>query len=160
MPDKQLKAMIDTNLYERIFKYDLQRILELIGREKILVYGCKTIRDELRNIPKSVRFEGKSYRGQLLSLYDDLVGKHSFPVENVAESLAMEYWEEYKGGVPKRKIFPDFLIVSTATIHNLDIIVSGDERTMKSGPAKKAYDIANRNNGFTTPRFISINELF
>lgn len=159
MPSQRLRVMIDTNVYERLFKYDLERILQLVENEKISVYGCRTIRDELREIPRSVLIDGKSYRKLLLSIYDDLIGKHSYPVETIAESIAEGYWKEYRGGVPKRKIFPDFLIVAISTIHRLDIIVSGDERTMKSDPAKKAYYTINHKNGFTTPKFISLEEL-
>ena len=153
------RVLIDTNVYEKLYEYDLARVYALIESGKIIVYGCKVVRDELREIPPSVRVDGKSYRNQLLLLYGDLVGKHSFPVESVIEFLAEEYWKEYNGGIPKRKIFSDFLIVATASIHKLDIIVSNDERSMKSNPAVKAYDKANQINSFSTPRFISIEEL-
>jgi hypothetical protein len=76
--------------------------------------------------------------------------------------LAEEYWKDYKsnkGGTSKRKIFPDFLIVAVATIHWLDIVVSEDNKTMKSRIALKAYNKINKEKKFNTPKFISLNEL-
>ena len=154
-----LRAMFDTNVYEVLYREDLSRLFELIKSRKLLVYGCKVIRDELREIPKSARVNGKSYRGLLLSIYDDLTKNHVYPVESVVEVLAGEYWRAYKGGVPKRKLWPDFLIVAVASIHGLDIIVSEDNRTMKSMPAARAYGKANKKNGLETPRFISLKEV-
>ncbi|MBI4045167.1 MAG: type II toxin-antitoxin system VapC family toxin [Candidatus Diapherotrites archaeon] len=153
------RVLIDTNVYEKLYEYDLDRIYGLIESGRIIVYGCKVVRDELREIPPSVRVNGKSYRNQLLSLYDDLVGKHSLPTESIIEFLAEEYWKEYAGGISKRKIFSDFLIVATASIHKLDIIVSNDGHSMKSNPAIKAYDKSNQVNGFVTPKFVSIEKL-
>jgi len=159
MQRPQIRAILDTNVYEYLYKYDLARIDRLIEKGELVVYGCKVIRDELREIPREFKADGKSYRNILLGIYDTIIGEHSFPVEKIIEVLAEEYWVEYAGGVAKRKLFPDFLIVATATIHNLDIIVSQDDRTMKSNPARKAYEKANQRNGFETPRFISLKEL-
>lgn len=156
---EQLRAMLDTNTYEILYKKDLQQILNLIESNCLIVYGCKVIRNELRNIPKTLSIEGKSYRQIMLAIYDKLTKNHDYPVESLAETLAHEYWKAYKGGVPKRKIFPDFLIVAISTIHRLDIIVSEDEKTMKSRPAINAYTQVNSQKELQTPRFIKIEEL-
>jgi predicted nucleic acid-binding protein len=156
---KTLRAMLDTNVYAFLYEKDFPRITKLVEEKKLVVYGCKIIRNELREIPKSAKVEGKSYRNKMLSIYDSLTKRHSVPVEKLVEILASEYWKNYKGGTSKRKIFSDFLIVAAATIHKLDIIVSEDESTMKSEPAIKAYDEANKKNGFKTPKFIEIEKL-
>jgi len=154
-----LRAMLDTNTYEILYRKNLPQILNLIESNYLIVYGCKTIRDELREIPKNLSVEGRSYRQILLAIYDKITKNHSYPVESLAETLAEEYWKAYKGGVAKRKIMPDFLIVAIATIHRLDIIVSEDEKTMKSGPALRAYKQVNTQKELQTPRFIKIEEL-
>ena len=154
-----LRAMFDTNTYEVLYEKDLPQLLELVESNFLIVYGCKVIRDELREIPKSLTVEGKSYRQTLLAIYDQITKNHSYPLESLSETLAEEYWQAYKGGVAKRKMIPDFLIVAIATIHRLDIIVSEDERTMKSRPAIAAYKRVNGQKELQTPRFIRIEEL-
>ncbi len=154
-----LRAMLDTNTYEVLYKKDPLPVARLVKSGRLIVYGCKAIRDELREIPTTVRVGGKSYRNMLLSLYDEFTENHSCPLESLAETLAEEYWQAYKGGVAKRKMMPDFLIVAIATIHRLDIIVSGDEKTMKSGPALRAYKQVNEKKSLETPKFISLEQL-
>ena len=154
-----MRAMFDTNTYALLYEYDLPRILKLVESGQLVVYGCQVIRNELRDIPKDVVVERKNYRIQLLFVYDKLVKDRSYPVERVVEVLANEYWSEYRGSIPKRKILPDFKIVAVASIHELDVIVSEDERTMKAGAAKRAYEIVNHRNAFRTPKFLSLHEL-
>ncbi|MBI4162733.1 MAG: hypothetical protein HY513_03545 [Candidatus Aenigmarchaeota archaeon] len=52
----------------------------------------------------------------------------------------------------------DMLIVAEATISELDIVVSEDNRTMISHPAKKAYYTTNKDHNFITPNFIGYDE--
>ena len=157
--NEPLRAMLDTNVYEILYKKDPQPVIKLIKSGCLIVYGCKVIRRELREIPPTLRIDGKSYRSTLLSLYDQFTKNHSYPVESLSETLAAEYWKAYNGGVAKRKMMPDFLIVAIATIHRLDIIVSEDERTMKSRQAMKAYVQVNQQKELQTPKFIKISEL-
>jgi HD-GYP domain-containing protein (c-di-GMP phosphodiesterase class II) len=156
---QQTRAMFDTNTYEFLYEKEPLSIIKLIKSGFLIVYGCKVIRDELREIPPTVKVDGKNYRNMLLSLYDDFTKNHSYPVEGLAETLAEEYWKEYHGCISKRKMLPDFKIVAVATIHRLDIIVSGDNKTMKAKNAMKAYETANKRNGLETPKFVSIEEL-
>lgn len=156
---RQLRAMIDTNVYALLHSRGLAIVSQLVESGKLVVYGCKAIRNELRDIPPTVRVDGKSYRNLLLGLYDKLAGKHDVPMAELAEELAKQYMKEYSGGSPERKIYPDFLIVATATMHSLDVIVSEDEKTMKSKQAKIAYYKVNQRNGLTTPEFIELEKL-
>ena len=159
MSGKQLRAIIDTNVYEFLYKQDLERVAALIENGILVVYGCKIIREELREMSKDFKIKGKNYRIILIGIYDRLVGKHFIPTDKLVDVLSEEYWVNYIGNVPKRKIFSDFQIVATATIHSLDIIVSEDNRTMKSDNAIKSYNIVNGRNGFVTPKFVSLEEL-
>ncbi len=153
-----LRAILDTNIYEALYRKDLWRVSSLIESHRLIVYGCKIVRDELRDIPKSLMVDGRNYRNLLLSVYDT-VAKRTLPVENLSEALAEEYWLAYEGGVPKRKMVPDFLIVAIATIHNVDIVVSEDERTLKSGPARRAYEQVNQKKKLKTPGIITLEKL-
>ncbi|MEK6970339.1 MAG: hypothetical protein AABW68_01435 [archaeon] len=117
------------------------------------------IRDELRDIPSDKRIGGKNLRQVLLQTYDSLVDKRSYPVGSEIEVLAHEYLSAYHGGVPRNKILPDFIIVATATVHRLDIIVSEDDWTMKSNPARSAYEKINKEKMYPTPRFLKLKEL-
>lgn len=156
----QVRAMIDTNVYELLYKNPVEKIFELVETGKLVVYGCRVVRKELRDISPKIMVNNKNYRTALLRVYDEMAAKHDVPVSELSEVLANQYIKEYKGGVARYKIHSDFLIVATATIHKLDIIISHDERTMKSGSAKKAYDTVNNKNGLTTPNFIRLEELY
>ncbi len=74
-----MRVMFDTNIYELLYKKDKERVLGLVESGKIIVYGCKTIRDELREIPPAVKFDGRSYRISLLFIYGNLTEGHSYP---------------------------------------------------------------------------------
>jgi hypothetical protein len=50
------------------------------------------------------------------------------------------------------------MIVAEATISKLDIVVSDDNRTMLSEPAKRAYFSVNKEHNLFTPNFIGYSE--
>ncbi|MDO8537428.1 MAG: hypothetical protein Q7S21_00925 [archaeon] len=156
--DEKLRVLFDTNIYELLYDEYLPKVKELIATQNITLYGCKVIRDELRDIPKTAMREKRNFRNLLLSIYDNLIGEHNYPVVGFVEKLAESYLNVYYGGIPKRKIFPDFLIVAIASIHNLDIVVSNDENSMKSILALKAYERVNNQSKLRTPKFISLNK--
>jgi len=151
--------MFDTNTYQILLEKELQAVIHLVESGSLIVYGCSVIRDELRNIPKSTRFGGKSFRSTMLSIYDSLVKKHSMPVDKVAETPAKEYLAEYEGGMSKSKLCNDFLIVAAATLKCLDIVVSEDNKTLRSRQSLLAYNKVNHRNGLATPRLLSLEEL-
>src|SRR3989344_3297213 len=154
------RVLFDTNVYELLLNaQNLDKIESLVISGSIIPYGCKTVRDELRDISKDEKIGGRSLRTQLLSAYDKLVKDRSYPVGTEIEALARDYLAAYSGGVAKKKIYPDFKIVAAATIHRLDIIVSEDDRTMKSNPAIRAYQSVNGKKMYITPNLISLEEL-
>lgn len=153
-----LRVLFDTSVYEFIFLEHLDKLSEMVEKGKVIVYGCSVVRKELREISPTLKHDGKSFRNSLLSVYDKVAGKHSYPAEEVADFIAEQYWKEYDGGISKRKLVNDFKIVAVSSSHNLDIIVSEDAHSMKSPPACRAYLKVNEKNGFQTPKFYSINE--
>ncbi len=153
------KAMLDTNTYQVFLEGKVGRLERLIEEGKIIIYGCKIVRDELRNTPPNLTYEGKSLRNLLITTYDSLVRNRSFPVGLEIETLAEEYYREYRGAISKKDILSDFKIVATATIHRVDIIVSEDERTMKSEHAMNAYKKINNSKLYPMPKFLKISEL-
>lgn len=155
----QLRAMVDTNVYELLHLGYLNPLTRLIEEGKIVAYGCRVVRKELRDIPTSIKRNGKSFRNILLSIYDELTENHEYQLESVSENLAAQYLGEYEGGIPKRKLMADFRIVAISSLHNLDIIVSEDSHSMKSGHAVRAFLKVNNAHGFRTPAFYSMKEL-
>ena len=156
---RQLRVMLDTSVYEFLVLRYLDELNKLIHEGQVIVYGCSVVRKELRETSKSEKLEGKSFRNALLSAYDDVTDKHSYPAENVVDFIAEEYWKEYEGGIAKRKMMNDFRIVAVSSIHNLDIVVSEDNHSMKSRLAIEAYMKVNQRNGFRTPMSYSISQL-
>ena len=152
--------MLDTNVYESLLFRYLDNLTKMIEQGQIIVYGCNIVRKELRETSKSAKYEGKSFRNALLSAYDNVTDSHSYPAESVVDFIAEEYWKGYEGGIAKRKMMKDFRIVAVSSIHNLDIIVSEDNHSMKSRLAIEAYIKVNERNGFRTPMFYSINQIF
>jgi len=151
--------MLDTNVYEFLELQYLDPLSKLINEKKIVIYGCRVVRKELRDIPRTAKLKGKSLRNILLGIYDKLTQNHDYQLDSIAENIAEQYWKEYEGGISKRKLMDDFKIVAISSMHNLDIIVSEDDKSMKSGHAIRAYLKVNNLNGFRTPAFYSLKKL-
>ena len=150
----QSKVMLDTNVYDKIALKDEQLIPEIISSQKITVYGCRVIREELRAIPKGEKVGSRNLRVMLLRTCDLLVKKHDLPVEDIAEYVAKEYTAEYSGNKPKKDLYSDFLIVAVASLKDLDIVCTDDSKTMSSTDTVEAYKKVNERNGLRTPQFI------
>lgn len=154
------RLLADTNFYGILAK-DAERLKVVSGIKSnsgLIVYGFKTIRDELRDIPKKIKIEGKSLRIDLLNLYDEITGKHSLGFNDVIAKRADDYYKAYRefgGFKPKNEISDDFIIVSCASLNNLDIVVSNDEKSMLAENALRAYNLVNSVIGKKTPKFIS-----
>lgn len=132
--------------------------------KKIVVYGSDIIRRELRLIPKKVtipnghviKTASKKLRVSLLGLYDEIV-KKSYDTNQRILSLADHYYGTYRelgGSISKFKIINDFRIIACATLHDLDIVISEDDRTMFAENPIKAYKIVNSILEKRNPEFI------
>jgi len=147
-----IDVIIDTSTYGNIVKDDNGlRLAESIARDpNFIVHNFRVIRDELRKA------------SNILSLYDDIVTSTIITDSNEIRKLADEYFKEYRkngGGVGKKKIFNDFKIVACVTLKNFDLVVSDDERTMKSNKAIESYKTVNLKINRRTPTFHSYKDL-
>jgi|TARA_B100001971_G_C18056264_1_gene465490 hypothetical protein len=148
-----IDVIIDSSTYGNIIKDkpNTIRIVERIAKDQnFRVHNFRVIRDELRRAPN------------MLPVYDDIVTSTIIDDSNQIRKLADEYFKEYRklgGGVGKKKIFNDFKIVACATLKNFDLVVSDDERTMKSTKAVQAYKIINIKINRRTPTFHSYSDL-
>lgn len=152
--------MSDTNFYGLLASDESRlKIIEKIKlSSKLMIYGFRIIRNELRDVPKSIRIHDRSLRIDLLNLYDSIVGEHNIEFTGNIQKTAENYYKAYKefGGIkPKEEILNDFLIVSAASLNNLDIVVSDDEKSMKMEKALRAYSLINSIMNKKTPRFIA-----
>ena len=159
------RVILDTNICGFILKeIDKEVLNNLSEKKQIVIYGNDVIRRELRDLPRKevtrVADKIKNLRITLLSLYDFLV-KETYSVNDAARNLADKYFVSYVslgGKVGREKIMDEFLIVACATIKSLDIVVSGDNKTMLSGASLKSYSIVNGLAKKRTPQFIGFDE--
>ncbi len=153
----RLRLLLDTNIYGFVIEFDLDLVEKITSGNKVIIYGNSVIRNELRETPKGKRTAGKySSRVMLLNNFDLIVGKHFIQVTKKIEALAEEYFKEFKNnkGVQSwHEIKNDFLIVASATLKNLDIVVSEDKRTMLSKKAMDSYKVVNGKHLIRTPTF-------
>jgi hypothetical protein len=81
----------------------------------------------------------------------------SYDLTLETERLCEDYFITYKelgGAFGVNEMRNDFLIVACATIHEMDIIVSEDSRSLLSEDALKAYSIVNALYKRKNPAFI------
>ena len=153
------RILFDTSVYGRLI-YE-PKILEKIKKsykEEFILYGCSTIRKELRKTPKDILLEKKKAQILLLNIYDSFIVKenHNLKYNNLVETLAKDYFKEYQkqgGSFSETSIKNDLIIIATATIYQLDIIVSGDKKSMLSKKAKESYKNTNKNYGLKDPEW-------
>ena len=156
------RVLFDTSVYGELL-LDLPSLAKtegLLGK-KIIVYGNKVIRNELRDISSKSKLGKFSKRILLLSLYDKITGDHEIKIGDIIRLLAGKYFEEYRklgGKYSYDEIGKDFVIISSASIKELDIIVSHDTITMLSKQAIQSYKRVNSENGLKNPNFIPYEE--
>ena len=159
MPKSSKKRLLlDTNIYGLLIeKGDARKMLE--ERGVLDIYGNEIVRKELRNVPKNIRHKNRNFRIMLLTLYDGII-KDSLKVTNFVEELANQYFEILQSMQIsiRKEIMNDLLIVATASVYELDIVVSDDRKTMLSPNALKAYDVVNRIRNLRMPNFIGYND--
>lgn len=157
------RSLFDTSVYGELIldTKSLTKIEKLIYNKSILVYGNKIIRNELRKLSAESRLGKFSKRILLLNLYDKLSSEHEIIIGDLIIILAKKYYEEYKrlGGTDSYNIIEnDFLIIASASIKELDIVVSHDTKTMLSRLSMNAYKKVNLENGLRNPNFIPYEE--
>lgn len=138
----------------------VRRFVERGFSKSLVIYGNSVVRKELREIPKKTE-ESRKFRLAVLSLYDVLVGSHSFQLTDEVYWLASSYltvFKELKQQLPRKeqseeKLYNDFLIIASAAVKKMDIVYSSDIKTMFSEEARKAYVIVNNIKKLRTPDF-------
>lgn len=117
------RIIFDTNIYGVFFtSSDNLWIPSAIKKHNITVCGSAIIRQELRNIPKKIGVGKSKLREITLKLYDGLVSeKRNYSVTEFVEQLAEKYKEHYNAQYNWKEITNDFLIIATASLHNIDI---------------------------------------
>ena len=156
------RLLLDTNIYgEMIVDENLDKIKEGLKQGSLIIFGSKIIRKELRATPKKIKVSGSNLRIDLLSLYDLITAERTLDVEKETENLADDYYLAYRtfgGAQGKEEMATDFLIVASATLKEMDIVVSNDESTMKSKDAFSAYQLVNSIKKLRNPNFIDYNQ--
>src|SRR3989344_1576420 len=154
------RIVFDANIYGLLAEDATPELFSKIeASENIIIYGLSVVRKELRDTPKSTLRNGRKFRNLLLTYYDKLTHGHDLQTTKVAEALAKEYLDNYGGGISKRKLTNDFLIVASATLNTLDILISEDNHSMFSRNAIEAYRKVNEQNGLKMPNFYSLKQL-
>ena len=154
--------MLDSNAYELILKeIGLENLRKAKTNQEIIFYGADVIRKELRQISKQRKslLDSKiiKLRNVLLSIYDLLVEDHQYIVDMKTDGIAQDYYVAYSvlgGKTPKDDIITDFRIVACASLHNIDILVSDDRKTMFSKTSLNAYASVNSLYKIRNPAFI------
>ena len=152
------RIMLDTNIYGLIAgDNDRLKIVNAMLKSGFIFYGTKLNRDELRAVPRNLIVDGRNLRVDLLTLFDGVVGTHIYAITKEMEEIADNYYKtyvEFGGSKSKSDIIKDFIIVACAAVHNLDIVVSNDEKSMLTENALKSFKLVNSIIKKNTPNFI------
>ena len=155
------RLLLDTNIYgELILDAEYSRLKELIS-QKSVIHGFQPIRQELRDVPLSMKLNGKSLRISILHIYDELTKKF-YPLSEEIQALAEKYYLAYRnlgGNRGHPAMITDCAIVACATIHQIDLVVSEDNKSMLSDAARKAYSVVNATEKKKESRFLGYLEL-
>lgn len=160
------RIMPDTNVYELILKnIEMEDLRIALEKRRVIFYGVDIIRKELRSISKerkeTVKNKLVKLRTTLISIYDLIVQNHQYTADSKTNNLADNYFVAYSvlgGRIPKDRIISDFKIVASASIHNIDILVSEDNKTMLLPESIRAYSSVNSIHNFRNPKFIGFEE--
>ena len=152
------RVIFDTNIYGLIaVDQDRINIVNAVLKSNFVVYGTKLNRDELRAVPKKLILGRKNLRVDLLTLFDGMVGRHLYAITKEMEEIADNYYQayvEFGGSKSKEELVNDFIIIACASLHDLDLVISDDKKSMLSENALKSYKIVNSIIKKKTPDFI------
>lgn len=160
MSIKMERIMFDTSVYGKLVKEEdvLDKINSRCKTHEFVIYGAPLIRQELRATPKTTLYGAKKLRILLLNVYDSFITKENqiLKFNKLIETLSGDYFSEYrknKGNLSNEAMRNDFIIIATATIYQLDVVVSDDEATMLSEKAVNSYMHVNKKYGLRDPKF-------
>lgn len=153
------RILFDTSVYGRlIYESEILQKIRDEYKQEFIIYGCSTIRKELKKTPKTIALGNKKVQILLLEVYDSFIIKenHDLKYNKLVKDLSEDYLREYKkneGSLSEFSIKNDFIIIATATIYQLDIVVSGDKKSMLSEKAIKSYEKINSVYGLKNPKW-------
>lgn len=159
-----LRVIFDTNIYGLLIEEDdwLQLEQKIEADKGFIVYGYQPIRKELRDIRKATKIS-KKIRIAVLSLYDKITEHHFLKDSINVTNLAKKYYDSYRnfGGIYNwdTNIRIDFMIVACASYYALDVIYSGDNKTLLGKSALKAYKHINLKENLRSPNFLKYEDL-
>ncbi|HZX20519.1 MAG TPA: hypothetical protein VFF13_05890 [archaeon] len=158
--EAKLRVLFDTNVYGLVAKTATpHQFVSLVESKGAIVCGSTIIRSEIRKISKDASIGGLKLRKIVLGIYDALVDdKRNYSISGLIESIATEYYKNYSGNHSWKEMENDFLIVATASLHQIDVVISNDEKTMISKNAVSAYRTINQKFELDTPKFIKLEE--
>ncbi|MEW5896276.1 MAG: hypothetical protein AB1668_01160 [Nanoarchaeota archaeon] len=136
-------AIIDTGAHLSVIPLSIWKVISHEKQERYKVYGLSKKEDCF--------LSGEI--GKIKSIIVDEAGNQTQEIKG----LAGDYYEAYRqlGGSKGHDVmFDDFSIVACATIYQIDIVVSEDNKTMLTENALKAYDLVNSLQKKRTPSFI------
>lgn len=135
---------------------DIDAIKDGIKRDTVIIYGLRLVRKELRAASRSKYIGNRGLRISLLSLYDE-ISKMEYEITEDMKRTAEAYYKTYRefgGSKSMKSIIDDLLIVACASAHQIDIVVSEDNKSMLTENALKAYRLVNSIMRKRTPDFI------
>ena len=94
-------------------------------------------------------------------MYHAVTKDREFDIGKKERDIAADYDRAYRqlGGITaKSKLENDFLIIASASLHNLEIIVSDDNSTMLNEIAVQAYAAVNSTLKIKLPRLVRYEE--
>lgn len=151
-----MKILIDTSVWVECeedagFRNAVQKIIQRHD-----VVDCPIVNLEVENSIKFLDSHGMN-SNELKSIYESRrKDEHNASELDKARAIADEYVQEgVKLGVPLRGMGTDLLIVSFASVKNVDAVVSLNRKSMTSDYARFVYHIVNSRKGLKIPQFIA-----
>jgi len=145
---KKISLYLDTSIfggyYDDIFMQDTRLLFEKIKAEKYDVFISDLVEDELKNAPENVRNLLKDIKYQSIEVLPEY------------EDLADEYIRENVVGKTNRE---DCIHIATATINNIDYLVSWNFKHIVRADRIKGYNIVNLKNNYKRLEIYSPKEL-
>ena len=137
MINKKASLYLDTSIfggyYDDIFLQDTRLLFEKIRSGKYKVFISNLTRTELKNAPENVR--------ELLNTFN----WKSLTATPACKSLANEYIKEKVVGETSKD---DCVHIATATVNNIDVLVSWNFRHIVNIERMKGYNSVNVKHGY------------
>ncbi|MBI2105639.1 hypothetical protein HYT56_02255 [Candidatus Woesearchaeota archaeon] len=158
------RVIFDTSIFGLLIKEkNIENIqIEIKEDTAFKVLGINAIRREIKN----VEWSPTEIKSSILKLYEFLIEKE-YAIDKKIEEFAEKYYNYYKESGGKKlykELRTDLLIVATATVKNVDILVSIDRETMSMSSKygeifRKTYHHINVGEGFRDPNFWQYKDL-